>query len=228
MIRAQKIGKSFGPLRALSELNFEISQGELVALLGANGAGKTTLLRILAALTRPSTGTAEVAGYELSHEPQQVRKRIGVVSHQTLLYGEMSAQENLHFYGRMFRVPDLQARIDDLLGLMELKKRRHDLVRTFSRGMQQRLSLARAVLHQPNVLLLDEPFTGLDIHAEDLLTRFIEKAVTDQVTVLMTVHDLDYALDHAQRLLVLHKGRLAIDAAAAQTTRHQLVELIRE
>jgi len=228
VIRTEHIGKSFGPLHALHEVNFAIPQGEWAALLGANGAGKTTLIRMLAALTRPSAGSIEVAGFDLERHAHKVRQRIGVVSHHPLLYGDLSAEENLRFYGRMFQVENLQNRIDELLSLMELKKRRHDLVRTFSRGMQQRLSLARAVLHQPGVLLLDEPFTGLDLHATDLLTRFIEKAIAGSVTVFMSVHDLDYALAHAQRLLVLCKGRLLMDTTPGGIGRDQLVELIRE
>ncbi len=216
MIDCRDIGKAFGPLQALKGVSFNIAQGELIALLGANGAGKTTLLRILAGLARASSGSAEVAGYDIREKPQEVRKRIGVVSHQTFLYDDLSAEENLRFYGKMYGVEELQERIDELLTMMELKPRRGDLVRTFSRGMQQRLALARAMLHRPEVLLLDEPFTGLDIHAIDLLTRFIAGAAADRVTVLMTVHDPDYALAHSQRLLLLAKGKLAIDLPAGQ------------
>jgi len=228
VIACRDIRKTFGPLTALEEVTFTIAQGELVALLGANGAGKTTLLRVIAGLARASAGSAEVAGCDVRKAAQEVRRRIGVVSHQTFLYEDLSAVENLRFYGRMYGVQDAPQRIDALLELMELQRRRDDLVRTFSRGMQQRLALARAMLHRPEVLLLDEPFTGLDVHATDLLTRFIAGAAADQVTVLMTVHDPGYALAHSQRLLVLQKGRLVLDAPAPQVAQSDLVQLIVE
>lgn len=228
MIRCKDIRKDFGALRALRGVSFEMEAGGLAALLGANGAGKTTLLRIIAGLTRASAGMVEVAGFQVRKTPQEVRRCIGVVSHQTLLYEDLSAEENLHFYGRMYGVAALPRRIDALLEMMELQPRRRDLVRTFSRGMQQRLALARAMLHQPKVLLLDEPFTGLDVHATDLLTRFIARAGADRVTVLMTVHDPDYALAHAQRLLVLHRGRLVIDRPAVQVAKADIIQHLRE
>lgn len=228
MIRCQDIRKDFGALHALRGVSFELAAGGLAALLGANGAGKTTLLKIIAGLTRASAGAVEVAGFAVRKTPQEVRRHIGVVSHQSFLYEDLSAEENLHFYGRMYGVSGLPQRIDTLLEMMELQPRRHDLVRTFSRGMQQRLALARAILHQPRVLLLDEPFTGLDVHATDLLTRFIAHAGAEQVTVLMTLHDPDYALSHAQRLLVLHRGRLVIDRPAAQVEKAELIQHLSE
>ena len=228
MITSRDIRKSFGPLQALKGISFTIAEAELVALLGANGAGKTTLLRILSGLARSTSGDAEVAGFNVRKTPQQVRRRIGVVSHQTFLYEDLSAGENLRFYGQMYGVAGLQERIGELLQMMELWPRRNDLVRTFSRGMQQRLALARAMLHRPAVLLLDEPFTGLDVHAIELLTRFIEKAISERVTVLMTVHDPDYALAHSQRLLVLHRGLLAIDQPAARINRGDILPLFAE
>ena len=228
MIRCSDICKAFGPLQALANISFEIGQGELIALLGANGAGKTTLLRVLSTLSRASAGSAEVAGFDIHKAPQQLRRCIGVVSHHTFLYEDLSAEENLRFYGQMYGVASLTDRIDELLGMMELRQRRNDLVRTFSRGMQQRLALARAMLHRPSVLLLDEPFTGLDVHATGLLTRFIAGAVDAQVTVLMTVHDPDYALAHSRRVLVLRRGRLVIDQSTAKVDKTDIVQHIVE
>jgi heme exporter protein A len=169
-----------------------------------------------------------VAGFDVLKQPQEVRRSIGVVSHQTFLYEDLSAEENLRFYGKMYGVNSLQERVDELLALMELWPRRGDLVRTFSRGMQQRLALARAMLHRPSVLLLDEPFTGLDVHAIDLLTRFIAAAIAGRVTVLMTVHDPDYALAHSQRLLLLARGRLAIDQPADRVQKADILPLFIE
>ena len=228
MILTRDLRKSFGPVQALAGLSFAMAEGELAALLGANGAGKSTLLRLISGLSRPSSGSAEVAGFDVRRQPQEVRRRIGVVSHQTFLYEDLSAEENLHFYGRMYSVAGLQERSDELLAMMELWPRRTDLVRTFSRGMQQRLALARAMLHQPTVLLLDEPFTGLDLHAIDLLTRFIEEASAGRVTVLMTLHDPDYALAHSRRLFVLHQGRLVIDQPSEQVRKGDILPFFRE
>ncbi len=228
MILTRDLRKSFGQVQALAGLSFAMAEGELAALLGANGAGKSTLLHLLSGLSRPSFGSAEVAGFDVRRPPPVVRRRIGVVSHQTFLYEDLSAEENLHFYGRMYGVAGLQKRSDELLAMMELWPRRTDLVRTFSRGMQQRLALARAMLHQPTVLLLDEPFTGLDLHAIDLLTRFIEEASAGRVTVLMTLHDPDYALAHSRRLFVLHQGRLVIDQPSEQVRKGDILPFFRE
>lgn len=228
MIIAQQLCKKFGSQVALDKVSFEIRQGQWVALLGANGAGKTTLNRILALLTRPSAGKAQVAGLWLHEQPDRVRQRIGVVGHHPLLYGDLSALENLTFYASMYGLAQPQDRIRFLLHQTGLDNRREDLVRTFSRGMQQRLALARAMLHQPSVLLLDEPFTGLDVHAGKLLTEFMVQAVQQQVTVLMTTHDVDYALAHTHKVLVLVKGRLLLDRDSHQVQAAQIAGLLQE
>jgi heme exporter protein A len=169
MIRIQKLIKRFGSKTVLRGLDFEVRQGEFVALLGPNGAGKTTFLRILASLSRPTLGVVQVAGYSLPAQAAAVRSRLGVVTHLPLLYGDLTAEENLQFYGRMYAVFALHSRIDEVLILVGLVARRHDLVRTFSRGMQQRLAIGRAILHDPEVMLFDEPHTGLDQDACDML-----------------------------------------------------------
>jgi heme exporter protein A len=228
MIVSQGLSKSFGTLQALAEVDFHIDQGQWVALLGPNGAGKTTLNRILAGLARPTAGRAQVADVWLHERPDQVRERIGVVSHHTLLYGELSALENLNFYAAMYGVPHAKDRIEQLLQQVGLWQRRHDAVRTFSRGMQQRLALSRAMLHQPTVLLLDEPFTGLDINATRLLTEFVQHAIADRVTVLMTTHDVDYALAHSQQVFVLRQGRLVLNQASPQLSVGDVTDLLEE
>lgn len=228
MIVSQGLSKSFGTLQALAEVDFHIDQGQWVALLGPNGAGKTTLNRILAGLARPTAGRAQVADVWLHEQPDTIRERIGVVSHHTLLYGELSALENLNFYAAMYGVPQARDRIEQLLQQVGLWPRRHDTVRTFSRGMQQRLALSRAMLHQPRVLLLDEPFTGLDINATRLLTEFVQRAIADHVTVLMTTHDVDYALAHSQQLFVLRQGRLVLNQACAELSAGDVTHLLEE
>ncbi|MBN2413935.1 heme ABC exporter ATP-binding protein CcmA [candidate division KSB1 bacterium] len=226
MITAQNIRKSFGHAHALKGVNFHIKKGEYVSLLGINGAGKTTLIRIISALTKPTEGNIIVSGVPLKKNPNLIRRLIGVMSHFTFLYGDMSAEENLKFYGNMYNVPDLHDKIDQLLVKVNLNTRRYDLVRTFSRGMQQRLSLARAILHDPHILLLDEPFAGLDVNAEKLLTDLIHDYVSGGMTILLTTHDINYALRHSQRIFVLKEGELVKDDVSGALTRNEIAELL--
>jgi heme exporter protein A len=190
----------------LRGLDFHVEAGDFVALLGPNGAGKTTFLRILASLSRPSMGEVSIAGYRLPDQAAAVRRRLGVVSHLPLLYGDLTAEENLRFYGRMYGVIDLQRRVAEVLDLVGLTARRRDLVRTFSRGMAQRLAIGRAVLHNPDVMLFDEPHTGLDQDASAMLDTVLREVAALGRTVVMTSHDLSRAGDLASRFDVLSKG----------------------
>ncbi len=173
MISVKKLVKRFGTKTVLRGLDFEARQGEFVAILGPNGAGKTTFLRILASLSRPNLGELKIAGYRLPTQAAAVRSRLGVVTHFPLLYGDLTAEENLRFYGRMYALPDLDGRIAEVLALVGLTQQRRELIRTFSRGMQQRLSIGRAILHDPDVMLFDEPHTGLDQDACDMLDKLL-------------------------------------------------------
>jgi heme exporter protein A len=215
MIEVRKLYKRFGNKTVLRGLDFEVAQGEFVALLGPNGAGKTTFLRILSSLSRPTLGDVRIAGLNLPHQAAAVRRRLGVVSHLPLLYGDLTAEENLRFYGRMYSVEALDRRIGEVLALVGLETRRLDLVRTFSRGMQQRLAIGRAVLHDPDVLLLDEPYTGLDQQACEMLDGVLRRVTGLGRTVVMTSHDLLRAADMAGRFDVLSHG--AIRASAHKT-----------
>jgi len=212
MIEVHDLVKSFGDKVALGGVDLDVAEGEFLTLMGPNGAGKTTLVRILATLTRPTGGSVRVAGYDLARQGAEARRRIGLASHQTLLYGDLSAEENLRFYGRMYEVPDLEERITALLQRVGLEHRRHDLVRTFSRGMQQRLSLARALLHDPAVLLLDEPYTGLDQQAAEVLREVLVTLGGRSRTVLMTTHNLERGLELCDRAAILFNGRLVHQA----------------
>jgi heme exporter protein A len=215
MIEVRKLVKRFGLKTVLRGLDFQAQPGEFVALLGPNGAGKTTFLRILSSLSRPSIGEVRIAGFQLPSQAAAVRNRLGVVSHQPLLYGDLTAEENLRFYGRMYSVENLDARIGEVLELVGLEPRRRDLVRNFSRGMQQRLAIGRAVLHDPDVMLFDEPYTGLDQDASSMLDDVLRTVAGKGRTVVMTSHDLARAEDLATRFDILSRGMIAASSSRA-------------
>jgi heme exporter protein A len=209
MIEVRKLLKRFGMKTVLRGLDFHVEQGEFVVLLGPNGAGKTTFLRILASLSRPSLGQVTIAGHALPAQAAEVRRALGVVSHLPLLYGDLTAEENLRFFGRMYDLQNLDARISEVLQLIGLESRRRDLVRTFSRGMQQRLAIGRAVLHDPEVVLFDEPYTGLDQDASAMLDDVLRNVAARGRTVVMTSHDLARAEELGSRFDVLSRGAIA-------------------
>ncbi len=215
MIETKKLVKRFGLKTILRGVDFSVEPGEFVALLGPNGAGKTTFLRILATLSRPSLGSVKVAGHSLPNESAQVRAKLGVVSHMPLLYPDLTAEENLEFYARMYGIIDFGPRITEVLQMVGLEHRRKDLVRTFSRGMQQRLAIGRAVIHDPEVMLFDEPYTGLDQDASEMLDDVLKSVAAKGRTVVMTSHDLARAEDLATRFDILSRG--VITASAKRT-----------
>jgi heme exporter protein A len=228
MIQVRKLVKRFGLKTILHGMDFEVKEGEFVALLGPNGAGKTTFLRILASLSRPALGEVRIAGYRLPHQAAAVRRILGVVSHQPLLYGDLTAEENLQFYGRMYGVPELEQRAALVLEMVGLASRRRDLVRTFSRGMQQRLAIGRAVLHDPEVMLFDEPHTGLDQDACIMLDNVLREVAVRGRTVVMTSHDLARAADLATRFDVLSRGKIVASAGRAEMEPDQLLAFYRQ
>lgn len=213
MIQVRKLVKRFGLKTVLRGLDFDVQPGEFVALLGPNGAGKTTFLRILASLSRASMGRVSIAGFDLPAQSAEVRRTLGVVSHLPLLYADLSAEQNLQFYGRMYNISNLEARITEVLHMVGLENRRRDLVRTFSRGMQQRLAIGRAVLHNPEVMLFDEPYTGLDQDASLMLDDVLRNVAARGRTVVMTSHDLARAEDLCTRFDVLSRGVIAASAS---------------
>lgn len=206
--------RRFSRRSVLRNLDFQAFPGEFVALLGANGAGKTTFLRMLATLTRPSAGEISLGGRRLPAEASAARGLVGMVSHHPLLYGELTAVENLLFYARLYGLSSPQARIDELLSLTGLEAYRSARVRTFSLGMQQRLAIARAALHDPLILLLDEPYTALDQSACDALDALLKGGTARHRTVVMATHDFEHAVGLATRFDVLHGGRIAASCPA--------------
>ncbi len=228
MITVKKLVKRFGLKTVLRGVDFEVQPGEFVALLGPNGAGKTTFLRILASLSRPSLGEVRIAGFKLPAQAAQVRARLGVVSHLPLLYGDLTAQENLRFYARMYNIPNHGSRITDVLEMVGLEARRGDLVRTYSRGMQQRLAIGRAVLHDPDVMLFDEPYTGLDQDASTMLDEVLKTVAAQGRTVVMTSHDLARAEDLATRFDILSRGVISASALSAELKQTNLLSFYKQ
>ena len=228
IIEVRKLVKRFGLKTVLAGLNFSVAPGEFVALLGPNGAGKTTFLRILASLSRPTIGSVRVAGFYLPGQAAGVRRRLGVVSHQPLLYGDLTAEENLKFYGRMYSISEADNRINQVLELVGLHLRRRDLVRTFSRGMQQRLAIGRAVLHDPEVMLFDEPHTGLDQDASVMLDGVLREVAARGRTVVMTSHDLARAGDLATRFDVISRGVITASVQCEDIEANQLLAFYRQ
>jgi heme exporter protein A len=228
MISVRKLVKRFGLKTVLRGMDFHVEEGEFVALLGPNGAGKTTFLRILSSLSRPTLGEVQIAGYRLPAQASAVRRRLGVVSHLPLLYGDLSAEENLRFYARMYGVSRPDRRIAEVLDLVGLAPRRRDLVRTFSRGMQQRLAIGRAVLHDPEVMLFDEPHTGLDQDASAMLDGVLREVAARGRTVVMTSHDLARSADLATRFDVLSRGQIAASVQRAEIDPNGLLAFYRQ
>jgi heme exporter protein A len=212
IIEIEQLTKAYGFLPVLKKLDLTLERGQFVSLLGPNGSGKSTLLRMLAGLVKPTAGQIHVGGWQIPDEAEAVRGQIGMVSHQALLYGNLTARENLNFFAELYNLPRDDDRVADLLKRVGLSKRAHSLVRTFSRGMQQRLSIARALLNNPHVLLFDEPYTGLDQDAGAVLDALLKDAHADGHTIIMATHQLERAARLSSRIVILSRGRVAHDA----------------
>jgi len=209
-IDVKHLTRKFGVRKALDDVNLELASREFLSVFGPNGAGKTTLLRILATLTPPSRGSdVKVLGYDVVKDAFELREHIGLISHNSLLYPDLTAAENLEFFADLYCIPDSKERIAELLDAVELTHRKLDLVRTFSRGMTQRLSLARTLLPAPELIFLDEPYSGLDPHASDILDSLIA-GIRDKHTFVMVSHDLDKGLELCSRALILAKGKIVM------------------
>lgn len=227
IIEVEKLSKAFGLLPVLQGLDFSIGRGECVLLFGANGSGKSTLLRLLSGLSKPTAGAIRIGGWELPREAMAVRAQIGLVAHRPLLYENLTARENLDFFGKLYGLA-ADVRLErgrELLQAVGLARWADSIVRTFSRGMKQRLSIARALLHQPEILLLDEPYSGLDQAACELLDELLAQAKDAGRTIILSTHQLSRAPEIAERAMVLAGGRVAFDGPS---DREVLSELYRD
>lgn len=217
-LRISNLTKRFGAFRAVSDLTLEIEKGQFAALFGPNGAGKTTLLKLVAGLLKPTSGTISLR----FNGPGAGRRNVGYVSHQSLLYQEMTAIENLLFYSRLYDVARPRERSRRVLERMGLAGVGEQLVREYSRGMKQRLTLGRALLHEPTLLLLDEPYVGLDQQGNRLLTSILRSLQDGTHTVLLVTHHLSEGLELCDRVLIQHRGSLVYDRSSHGLCRREV------
>ncbi len=221
-LKTTGVSKAFGHATVLRRIDLDLQPGERIALLGRNGAGKTTLLRILATLIRPTTGSVLLAGRDIHRETEICRAMIGFISHQTFLYNDLTPIQNLRFYAQLYGLINPDLRIDNLLEMMQLSQWRGTPVRNFSRGMRQRLAIARAFLHDPPYLFLDEPFTGLDQNSSAQLAEIIRTATAKNCTVILVTHQIEQSLNLCNRVLIMEKGQILFDQLADSLSISQL------
>jgi len=214
-IKLQALTKSFKTVLAVDRLSLEIEPGEIFGLLGPNGAGKTTTIRMLSALIGPTSGTAWVAGYEIGKHDNDIRRTVGILTESPGLYDQLSAERNLAFFGEMYEVEDIPGQVENYLRMLGLWERRHEPVATFSKGMRQKLAIARALLHEPQVLFLDEPTSGLDPEAARIVRQFIAGLREEGRTIVMCTHNLDEADRLCDRIAVFKGRLLALDTPTA-------------
>ena len=221
-VSAIGVRKDYGDRAVLRGIDLSVGWGEIAVLFGANGAGKTTLLRVLAGLARPDSGSVHIAGRRMGRTGGAARRLVGFAGHQTMLYNDLTCRENLDFYCKLYSVADYGRRVDQALEQLDLSDRADRRVRTLSHGMQQRLSIARAILHEPAVLLLDEPESGLDTASASALGEFLREWAADGKSALLTTHNAEIGLAWAGRALALAGGQVAYNAPADARTSSEL------
>ena len=209
IVEVKSVTKAFGTRKALDDVTFSLPEGAFLSVFGPNGAGKTTLLRVLSTLVRPNAGQVLICGADAKEDPDKIRERIGMISHASMLYPDLTAEENLLLYAELYGVSNPLARVRELLDAVGLSHRRLDAVRTFSRGMVQRVSIARALVHDPQVVLLDEPYSGLDPHAVEVFDQIIA-SVRGNRTFVMVSHDLQKGYDMCTHVLMMARGRMVV------------------
>ncbi len=218
MIQCESLTKKFREFIAVDHVSFEVGNGEVFGLLGPNGAGKTTTMRLLSTLLKPTSGTATVAGHDLLREPQKVRASIGVLPEDTGLYDRLTPREHLLYYGRLHRMPEdvLKKRGDELLDIMELKDRANTKVGDFSKGMKQKVALLRAFIHDPPVLLLDEPTAGLDVMSARSIQGFVERFRKEGKAIMISTHNMTEAQKLCDRLAIIDHARIVAVGTVAE------------
>ncbi len=226
-LEAEGLSRNFGSHHAVASVSFGLDAGEVLTLFGPNGAGKTTLLRLLSGALRPTSGLVRLGGAELDTRSPEWQSRIGVLSHQGFLYGHLTARENLRFYARLYDLDAVEGRIETGLESVGLAARGNDEVRTYSRGMRQRLALARTLLHDPDVVLLDEPYTGLDAQAAAVLRGVLAALRDGRRSVVLVTHNLTEGLQLADRVAIQVRGRWVVDRPASDFEPERMHEAYR-
>jgi len=214
VIETMGLSKAFGARKALSDNSFALPEGAFLSIFGPNGAGKTTLLKLLSTLMQPTSGSARVLGLDLKSQAELIRESIGFISHRSMLYLDLTAEDNLLFAARLYGVTQPEKRVAELLSTVELTARRHDPVRAFSRGMTQRLSIARALIHDPRLVFLDEPYSGLDPHAVEILDGLLA-GIREGRSFVMVSHDLRKGFELSSHVLMLARGRQLLYAESS-------------
>lgn len=215
-IKMKNVTKRFGRVTAVDGVDLSIEPGEFLTIFGPNGAGKTTLIKLMSGLVRATAGEITIGGLGITDHHDELRKRIGLISHQTFTYGQLTALENLLFFARLYGVKNIKERADFLLEEVGLTRRANDMTRVFSRGMLQRLSIARALIHDPRILFLDEPFTGLDQHAAETLKRSLARLHNENRTIIMITHNLKLGLEMGTRVALQVAGKIHLDQPSAK------------
>ncbi|MFZ1978868.1 MAG: ABC transporter ATP-binding protein [Bacteroidota bacterium] len=210
MINVSNLRKTFDTIEALKGISFNIPQGECYGLLGPNGAGKTTTISIMSTLIEPNEGEVSIGGYDLKMNPLECKKNIGIVTQEIALYNELSAYDNLLFWGGLYNVPkpELLARIDEIVNLLGLTDRKNDKVRTYSGGMKRRINIASALLHRPKVLFMDEPTVGIDPQSRNLIFEVVEKLHKEGMTIVYTTHYMEEAERLCDRIGIIDNGEI--------------------
>jgi len=218
LIQCEALTKRFGEFTAVDHVSFEVGNGKVFGLLGPNGAGKTTTMRLLSTLLKPTSGTATVAGHDLLREPQKVRASIGVLPEDTGLYDRLTPREHLLYYGRLHRMPEdlLRKRGDELLDIMELKDRANTKVGDFSKGMKQKVALLRAFIHDPPVLLLDEPTAGLDVMSARSIQGFVERFRKEGKAIMISTHNMTEAQKLCDRVAIIDHAKIVAAGTVAE------------
>jgi len=217
-LQAHHLEKSFQNRPVIRDISFVLHPGEFLVISGGNGAGKTTLLRLLAKLVKPDAGTISIDGQDIWEESDAVRYTLGFLSHQIYLYDDLNAVENLRFTARLFGMEEYHSRITEVLQQLHLYHRQYDPVKTYSRGMQQRLALGRAILHDPDILILDEPFTGLDEAGVEILDTLVRDHQRQNKSAIIVSHNLRAGYDLADTLYILGKGTIAFRGEKTQVS----------
>lgn len=230
-IEVSKLTKYYGELLAVDHIDFEVKLGEFFGLLGPNGAGKTTTIRMLTGLSKPSSGTATVAGYDVVHDDISVKRHVGVVPETSNLYGDLSIWDNMMFMAELYHVPSRERakRMRNLLELFGLYERRRDHVAVLSKGLKRRLTIAASIIHDPDVLFLDEPTMGLDVQSSRLIKKLVKKLSGEDKTIFLTTHHIEEADELCQRIAVINHGKVAAigspEVLKAQTVEGHVIEV---